>query len=189
MRIAEAGIQELQQFVDTLIIIPNQNLFRVANETHDLRRRLQHGRRGAAFRRARRHRPDGHAGPDQSRLRRHPRGDDRDGQGDDGHRRGRGRRPRHRRRRGGDLQPAARRCLDEGRARRAHQHHRRPRHDAVRGRRGGQPHPRARSIPTPTSSSARPSTRASRARCASRWSPPASTAWPCSSRARSRSAW
>src|SRR5579883_740301 len=32
MRIAEAGIQELQQFVDTLIVIPNQNLFRIANE-------------------------------------------------------------------------------------------------------------------------------------------------------------
>src|SRR5688572_7327928 len=32
MRLAEAGIQELQQYVDTLIIIPNQNLFRVANE-------------------------------------------------------------------------------------------------------------------------------------------------------------
>jgi cell division protein FtsZ len=32
MRIAEAGIEELQKFVDTLIIIPNQNLFRVANE-------------------------------------------------------------------------------------------------------------------------------------------------------------
>ena len=32
MRIAEAGIEELEQFVDTLIIIPNQNLFRVANE-------------------------------------------------------------------------------------------------------------------------------------------------------------
>ncbi len=32
MRIAENGIQELSQFVDTLIIIPNQNLFRVANE-------------------------------------------------------------------------------------------------------------------------------------------------------------
>ena len=31
-RIAEAGIEELEQFVDTLIIIPNQNLFRVANE-------------------------------------------------------------------------------------------------------------------------------------------------------------
>ncbi|GCE79488.1 cell division protein FtsZ [Komagataeibacter oboediens] len=29
---AEAGIAELQQFVDTLIIIPNQNLFRLANE-------------------------------------------------------------------------------------------------------------------------------------------------------------
>jgi cell division protein FtsZ len=32
MRMAEAGLDELQKFVDTLIIIPNQNLFRVANE-------------------------------------------------------------------------------------------------------------------------------------------------------------
>ena len=32
MRIAETGLIELQQYVDTLIIIPNQNLFRVANE-------------------------------------------------------------------------------------------------------------------------------------------------------------
>ncbi len=32
MRMAEAGITELQKSVDTLIIIPNQNLFRVANE-------------------------------------------------------------------------------------------------------------------------------------------------------------
>jgi cell division protein FtsZ len=32
MRIAERGIEELQAFVDTLIIIPNQNLFRVAND-------------------------------------------------------------------------------------------------------------------------------------------------------------
>jgi len=32
MRLAESGIQELQKAVDTLIIIPNQNLFRVANE-------------------------------------------------------------------------------------------------------------------------------------------------------------
>ena len=31
-RMAEAGIQQLQQHVDTLIIIPNQNLFRIANE-------------------------------------------------------------------------------------------------------------------------------------------------------------
>ena len=32
MRIAERGIQELHQYVDTLIVIPNQNLFRVASE-------------------------------------------------------------------------------------------------------------------------------------------------------------
>lgn len=32
MKAAEAGIEELQSFVDTLIVIPNQNLFRVANE-------------------------------------------------------------------------------------------------------------------------------------------------------------
>jgi cell division protein FtsZ len=32
MKTAEAGIQELQQYVDTLIVIPNQNLFRIANE-------------------------------------------------------------------------------------------------------------------------------------------------------------
>src|SRR5713226_1251303 len=32
MRVAETGIEELQKYVDTLIIIPNQNLFRIANE-------------------------------------------------------------------------------------------------------------------------------------------------------------
>jgi len=32
MRIADSGITELQKCVDTLLIIPNQNLFRVANE-------------------------------------------------------------------------------------------------------------------------------------------------------------
>src|ERR1700727_1705305 len=32
MRIADGGITELQKSVDTLLIIPNQNLFRVANE-------------------------------------------------------------------------------------------------------------------------------------------------------------
>jgi cell division protein FtsZ len=32
MRIAEAGITEIRKHVDTLIVIPNQNLFRVANE-------------------------------------------------------------------------------------------------------------------------------------------------------------
>lgn len=32
MRVAEAGILELQKYVDTLIVIPNQNLFRIAAE-------------------------------------------------------------------------------------------------------------------------------------------------------------
>lgn len=32
MRTAESGIGELAQYVDTLLIIPNQNLFRIANE-------------------------------------------------------------------------------------------------------------------------------------------------------------
>lgn len=32
MRLAEAGLAELQKAVDTLIVLPNQNLFRVANE-------------------------------------------------------------------------------------------------------------------------------------------------------------
>tara|TARA_R110002094_G_scaffold102303_6_gene102026 strand:+ start:6932 stop:8803 length:1872 start_codon:yes stop_codon:yes gene_type:complete len=32
MALAEAGIEELQKHVDTLIVIPNQNLFRIANE-------------------------------------------------------------------------------------------------------------------------------------------------------------
>jgi cell division protein FtsZ len=32
MRLAEEGLNELQEYVDTLIVIPNQNLFRIANE-------------------------------------------------------------------------------------------------------------------------------------------------------------
>jgi cell division protein FtsZ len=32
MKLAEGGIEELTQYVDTLIIIPNQNLFRIAND-------------------------------------------------------------------------------------------------------------------------------------------------------------
>lgn len=32
MKMAEAGIDEMQDYVDTLIVIPNQNLFRIANE-------------------------------------------------------------------------------------------------------------------------------------------------------------
>lgn len=32
MRVAELGLQELQKYVDTMIVIPNQNLFRVADK-------------------------------------------------------------------------------------------------------------------------------------------------------------
>jgi len=32
MKLADSGVRELEQYVDTLIVIPNQNLFRVANE-------------------------------------------------------------------------------------------------------------------------------------------------------------
>ena len=32
MEIADEGIEELSKYVDTLIVIPNQNLFRIANE-------------------------------------------------------------------------------------------------------------------------------------------------------------
>ena len=32
MKLAEKGLEELQQYVDTLLTIPNQNLFRIANE-------------------------------------------------------------------------------------------------------------------------------------------------------------
>ena len=37
MRQAEAGIEELQKVVDTLIIIPNQNLFRLASMNTTIR--------------------------------------------------------------------------------------------------------------------------------------------------------
>ncbi len=32
MKLAEGGIEDMQHYVDTLIVIPNQNLFRIANE-------------------------------------------------------------------------------------------------------------------------------------------------------------
>jgi cell division protein FtsZ len=89
-RSAEAGIEELQQHVDTLIVIPNQNLFRIANPNTTFKEAFEDGRRGAPAGRPRDHRPDGHARPHQPRLRRRPLGDGRDGQGDDGHRRGDG---------------------------------------------------------------------------------------------------
>ena len=74
-----------------------------------LRRRLRDGRPGALFGRRLHHRPDGQGRPDQPRLRRRPRRDARDGQGDDGHRRGDRREARADRGRSCDRQSADRR--------------------------------------------------------------------------------
>ena len=107
MRLAEEGIRELQQYVDTLIVIPNQNLFRIANQKTTFAEAfkmaddvLYSGVRGVT---------DLIVMPGLINL------DFADiravmsemGQGDDGHRRGRGRTARHRRRRGCDFQPFA----------------------------------------------------------------------------------
>ncbi len=86
----------MQEIVDTLIVIPNQNLFRVANEKTTF---------ADAFAMADQVLYSGVAsitelmtkeGPDQPRLCRRPRHHERDGQGDDGHGRSLGRKARHR---------------------------------------------------------------------------------------------
>ncbi len=68
MRTAEIGIAELQKVVDTLLIIPNQNLFRVANEKTTSPTLSRWPTRCCIPRRLH-HRPDGQGRPDQSRLR------------------------------------------------------------------------------------------------------------------------
>ena len=87
MRLADAGIAELQRYVDTLIVIPNQNLFRVANERTTFAEAF--GKADQVLHSGVRSITDLMvlAWPDQSRLRRRANSDDRDGQGDDGHRR------------------------------------------------------------------------------------------------------
>ncbi len=99
MRQADEGVEALQKVVDTLIIIPNQNLFRLANEKTTFTEAfaladdvLYQGVKGVTDLMVL-------PGPDQPRLRRRPRGDGRDGQGDDGHRRGDRRGSRRSRRR------------------------------------------------------------------------------------------
>ena len=81
MTMADDGIEELQHFVDTLIVIPNQNLFRVCNEKTTFADAFRIGRRRTLFGRPRRHRLDDHARPDKPGLCRHPDRDERDGQG------------------------------------------------------------------------------------------------------------
>jgi len=135
MRTAESGIAELHKVVDTLLIIPNQNLFRVANEKTTF---------ADAFAMADQVLYSGVACITDLMVKEGlinldfadvPRRDARDGQGDDGHRRGFRREARLDRSRGGDRQPADRRFLDEGRPRPLDLDHRRQGPDAVRGRR------------------------------------------------------
>ena len=175
MRIAEAGIAELQKCVDTLIIIPNQNLFRVANEKTTF---------ADAFAMADQVLYSGVACITDLMVKEglinldfaDVRADHaRDGQGDDGHRRGLRREARAARGRGRDRQSADRRRVDEGRPRPADLDHRRQGPDACTRSTRPPPASARRSIRTPTSSSARPSTKASKASSASRWWRPAST--------------
>ena len=142
MKVAERGIEELQNFVDTLIVIPNQNLFRVANERTTFAQAfsmaddvLHSGVRGITDLIV----MPGLINRDFADIRTvmSEMGKAMMGTGEmEGEGRalaGGG---------GRDLQSAARRRVDEGRARRAHQRHRRTGPDAVRGRRGGEPYPR-----------------------------------------------
>ena len=58
---AENGIQKMREKVDTLIVIPNDRLLTVADETHVDAQRVQDVRRGAAPGCAGHHRPHHHA--------------------------------------------------------------------------------------------------------------------------------
>ena len=109
MRTAETGITELQQGGRHADRHPEPEPVPGRQREDHLRRRLRDGRPGALLGRRLHHRPDGQGRPDQPRLRRRPRGDARDGQGDDGHRRSLRREARADGRRSGDRQPAARR--------------------------------------------------------------------------------
>ena len=133
---------ELQKCVDTQIIIPNQNLFRVANEKTTF---------ADAFAMADQVLYSGVACITDLMVKEglinldfaDVRADHaRDGQGDDGHRRSLRREARAARGGSRDRQPADRRRVDEGRPRPADLDHRRQGPHAVRGRRSRHPHPR-----------------------------------------------
>ncbi len=142
MRLAESGIQELQKSVDTLIVIPNQNLFRIANDKTTF---------ADAFAMADQVLYSGVAcitdlmvkegliNLDFADVRSVMREMGRAMMGT-GEASGPG--PRDAGCRSGDRQPAARRNLDEGRTGPADLHHRRSRSHPLRSRRSGNPHPR-----------------------------------------------
>ncbi len=142
MRAADLGIGELERYVDTLLVIPNQNLFRVANEkttfadafamADDVLRAgvscitdlmVKEGLINLDFADVR----TIMAGMGKAMM----------GTGEF-----EWRPPRRRGGRGRDLQSAARRCVDEGRERAFGLDHRRQRPHPVRGRRGREPHSR-----------------------------------------------
>jgi hypothetical protein len=138
MRIADEGIDQLVEHVDSLIVVLNQKLFDVMDEDASLEDAFKPRRRRAA-QRGRRHRRDHQrARPGQRRLRRRADGHGRTGQGDDGHRRGLGPRSRATGRRAGRGLAAARRRRPAGRPRRDRQHHREPLAQAARDERGDQ---------------------------------------------------
>ena len=103
---------------------------------------LRHGRSGALFGRGLHQRPHRQGRSDQSRFCRRSLGHARKGQGHDGQ--GRGFRPEARAqcRYCCDFQSIDRGSLDQARQRPDRLHHRRQGPDAVRGRRGRDPHPR-----------------------------------------------
>ncbi len=175
MRVAEAGIAGTAQGRRHAAHHPEPEPVPGGEREDHLRRRLRDGRPGALFGRRLHHRSDGEGRPDQPRLRRRSRRHARDGQGDDGHRRSLRREARAHRRRGGDRQPADRRCVDEGRDGPARSRSPAARTSPSTRSTRRRPASARRSIRTPTSSSARPSTRTSTASSGSRWWRPASS--------------
>ena len=142
MRLADAGILELQKHVDTLIVIPNQNLFRIANDKTTFADAfamadevLYSGVACITDLMVK----DGLINLDFADVRSVMRemGKAMMGTGEVVRRQARDRGGRE-----GDLQPAARRRLHARRQGAAHLHHGRARHDAVRGGRGGEPRAR-----------------------------------------------
>ena len=91
MRVAEQGIMELAGLRRHPHRHPQPEPLPHRQREDHLRRRLRDGGPGALFGGRLHHRPDGQGRPDQSRLRRRPLRDARDGQGDDGDRRSLGR--------------------------------------------------------------------------------------------------
>ena len=187
MRVADSGITELQKCVDTLLIIPNQNLFRVANEKTTF---------ADAFAMADQVLYSGVAcitdlmvkegliNLDFADVRAVMRemGKAMMGTGE-----AEGEKRAIDGRRGGDRQSAARRGLDEGREGASDLDHRRPRPDPLRGRRGGDPHPRGGRPGRQHHRRRHLRRRASKASSASRWWRPASiTRWRSGLRSRRR---